>query len=416
MDDRLLLRWSQRVLFGWWPTNQSIDKSLKRLLDEEGLGPQERQEVSSLVFQATRHWAQLASRNFDPSRVEERRDFETSLAGFLKDSRSTRLEQRHAQLKPSFEKDARRHLELNHGFVGFLSDGISDVALNSLHESLHQQMAPPVLTVRLRRKPGRGDVEAKLKEMGFQPSEFLEDAWISKDTKPAARLASEVGHALEIQDEHSQLVAQFCNLDPGMRVLDLCAGAGGKTLHLAELSQGKGEIFAFDPIPEKRKELARRCRLAGYANVRIIDQAQQLNTIEFDLVLADLPCTGLGTLRRRPDYLWKLTASRFQEHLRLQREIVSRAMALKSRRVFVSTCSIHPQENTPTNLSVSRRSWIGQASGVNSLLLLESLSDDPTASILADRIEGPWIQLGPTQGRRTSGVRYGDGFYIAQVK
>ncbi|HMQ43944.1 MAG TPA: class I SAM-dependent methyltransferase, partial [Mariniflexile sp.] len=114
----------------------------------------------------------------------------------------------------------------------------------------------------------------------------------------------------EVQDASSQLVAQFLNVQPGMRVVDACAGAGGKTLHIASLMENKGQIIALDIYENKLHELKRRAKRNGAHNIepRVIDSTKVIKKLydKADRVLIDAPCSGLGVLRRNPDAKWKL--------------------------------------------------------------------------------------------------------------
>ena len=114
----------------------------------------------------------------------------------------------------------------------------------------------------------------------------------------------------EVQDASSQCVAPFAEVAPGMRVIDACAGAGGKSLHLAAIMENKGQLIALDIHQYKLKELKRRAKRAGAHNIetRLIDSTKVIKKLHqsADRVLIDAPCSGLGVLRRNPDAKWKL--------------------------------------------------------------------------------------------------------------
>lgn len=155
----------------------------------------------------------------------------------------------------------------------------------------------------------------------------------------------------EVQDRSSQKVAQFLNPQPGDRVVDACAGAGGKSLHLSALMKNKGRVIAMDIHEWKLKELMQRARRAGAQNLetRLIDTTKVVKRLEnsADKLLLDVPCTGLGVLRRNPDTKWKLSQDSVQAVQNLQQDILARyTRILKPGGVFVySTCSILPSEN-----------------------------------------------------------------------
>ncbi len=155
----------------------------------------------------------------------------------------------------------------------------------------------------------------------------------------------------EVQDASSQRVARFLDVQPGMRVVDTCAGAGGKTLHLAALMENKGQIIAMDIYEGKLKELKRRAKRAGAHNIepRVIDSTKVFKKLygKADRVLIDAPCTGLGTIKRSPDLKWKLQPDFVQKVIDRQAQLLqsySKIVKPGGKMVY-ATCSILPQEN-----------------------------------------------------------------------
>ena len=158
---------------------------------------------------------------------------------------------------------------------------------------------------------------------------------------------------VEIQDEGSQLVALLADARPGQLVMDLCAGAGGKTLALAASMQNKGRLIACD-VSEKRLERAvKRLRRAGVHNVerRALgpDTATWLKRQagRFDRVLVDAPCSGTGTWRRNPDMKWRIGPADIAELRVVQDDVLDRASRLvkPGGRLIYATCSLLPAEN-----------------------------------------------------------------------
>ncbi|MFN6087698.1 MAG: RsmB/NOP family class I SAM-dependent RNA methyltransferase [Cyclobacteriaceae bacterium] len=155
----------------------------------------------------------------------------------------------------------------------------------------------------------------------------------------------------EVQDGGSQLIAPFLQVKPGMRVIDACAGAGGKTLHLAALMQNKGRIIALDTEEWKLDELKKRGRRAGVANVetRLIESSKTIKRLEnsADRLLLDVPCSGLGVLKRNPDAKWKMSHDFIEQVKELQQRILidySSMVKIGGEMVY-STCSLFPSEN-----------------------------------------------------------------------
>lgn len=158
------------------------------------------------------------------------------------------------------------------------------------------------------------------------------------------------GH-FEIQDANSQRIAPFTDVKPGMNVIDGCAGAGGKTLHLASLMRNKGEIIALDVEINKLKELSKRARRNKVKAIKktwVADpQYKESLTHWADRVLIDAPCSGLGTLKRNPELKWKLTNERITEIIELQRSILleQSQWVKEGGKLIYATCSILPSEN-----------------------------------------------------------------------
>lgn len=155
----------------------------------------------------------------------------------------------------------------------------------------------------------------------------------------------------EVQDASSQLVAELLDVKPGQRVVDTCAGAGGKSLHLAALMENKGQLISMDIYGSKLKELKRRARRNGAHNIepREITSTKVIKKLyeSADRVLIDAPCTGLGVIRRNPDTKWKLQPDFVDKITKTQQEILrsySKIVKAGGKMVY-ATCSILPQEN-----------------------------------------------------------------------
>ena len=155
----------------------------------------------------------------------------------------------------------------------------------------------------------------------------------------------------EVQDASSQLVSDYLDVKPGMRVIDTCAGAGGKTLHLAALMENKGQIIATDIYESKLKKLKVRTRRAGVYNVttRVIDSSKVIKKMKnsAERVLIDAPCSGIGVLKRNPDSKWKLQPEFIENIIKTQAEILETYSQLvkKGGKLVYATCSILPSEN-----------------------------------------------------------------------
>jgi 16S rRNA (cytosine967-C5)-methyltransferase len=162
---------------------------------------------------------------------------------------------------------------------------------------------------------------------------------------------------IEVQDEGSQLVALLCEVRPGMNVVDYCAGAGGKTLALADVMalQGAetdtGSLVACDLSEERLSRMGDRLKRAGAQRVRklVLDDLDGIKKLEgtADIVLVDAPCSGIGVWRRHPEARWRLTLERLDQHVEEQKNILAAAAKLITLggRLVYATCSLLDQEN-----------------------------------------------------------------------
>ena len=193
----------------------------------------------------------------------------------------------------------------------------------------------------------------------------------------------------EVQDAVSQMVAPFLNVSPGMRVVDACAGAGGKSLHLATIMKNKGKLISLDIGAPKLEELKKRTRRAGVSIIepKLVDTTKVIKRLHgtADRLLLDVPCSGLGVLRRNPDAKWKTSAADIERVKQQQSEIlVKYSPILKPGGIMVyATCSILPSE--------------GESQVRN------FLSNNPNWSLIAEK-------------RYSPDIYEGDGFYMAQLK
>ncbi len=170
---------------------------------------------------------------------------------------------------------------------------------------------------------------------------------------PLATLQSFRHGAYEVQDEGSQLAALLVDARPGQRVVDFCAGAGGKTLALAAALENKGQIVACDVLEGRVERAGVRLKRAGAHNVERRglsserDPWVKRHARRYDRVLIDAPCSGAGTWRRNPDAKWKLSRAGLDELVALQRNILESACRLvkPGGRLVYATCSLLAAEN-----------------------------------------------------------------------
>jgi len=220
--------------------------------------------------------------------------------------------------------------------------------------------------------------------------------------------------AVEVQDEGSQLAALFAAAKPGEQVIDLCAGAGGKTLALAAMMQGKGRLIATDHDKRQLAPIYERLSRAGVHNAEVrapkgdVDPLADIKA-SADLVLIDAPCTGTGTWRRNPDAKWRMRPGALEVRLKDQAEVLDRAAGLvkSGGRIVYVTCSVLPAEN---NEQV--RAFVARHPG------FAVTSPHETASVLWDKAEDfEKAALKSAEGWLMTPRRTGtDGFFVSVLR
>jgi 16S rRNA (cytosine967-C5)-methyltransferase len=220
--------------------------------------------------------------------------------------------------------------------------------------------------------------------------------------------------AIEVQDEGSQLAALLSAAKPGEQVIDLCAGAGGKTLALAAMMQGKGRLIATDHDKRQLAPIYERLSRAGVHNADIRTpkgDADPLGDIRAsaDLVLIDAPCTGTGTWRRNPDAKWRMRPGALEVRLQDQIEVLDRAAPLvkPGGRIAYITCSVLPPEN-----GEQVRNFIGRHPEFS------VVPPQETAAVLWDKAEDfGQAALSLPEGWLMTPRRTGtDGFFVSVLK
>ncbi|MBM4178112.1 MAG: RsmB/NOP family class I SAM-dependent RNA methyltransferase [Ignavibacteria bacterium] len=210
--------------------------------------------------------------------------------------------------------------------------------------------APLVLRVNLRRA-SRDALLRKLIDEGLNAT--------AGELSPAAILIHQrvnlLQHPLylngivEVQDEGSQLIGYACAPREDDIVFDACAGAGGKTLHIADLQNDHGRVIAHDIEWNRLKEIPKRAERAGLRSIKLetSKQRDQRGLPQADVVLVDAPCSGLGTVRRLPTVKWRITPETLARHARKQLQVLEQYADIVSPGgvLVYATCSIMPEEN-----------------------------------------------------------------------
>jgi 16S rRNA (cytosine967-C5)-methyltransferase len=201
-------------------------------------------------------------------------------------------------------------------------------------------------------KANRPKLIAALAEEGITAVAYgPDDALIVPEKKKITSSKAFEEGLFEVQDHSSQLVAHLLAPEPGMMVVDTCAGAGGKSLHLAALCRGKGEVLSLDIDPKKLQNLRARAQRAGAFNIQTRTWSNSFVPSvlkdKADRLLLDVPCSGSGTFRHKPDAKWKLTPDFFTYIQSVQQDLLHKYSGIckVGGRMVYATCSIMPDEN-----------------------------------------------------------------------
>jgi len=219
---------------------------------------------------------------------------------------------------------------------------------------------------------------------------------------------------VEVQDEGSQLAALFSAAKPGEQVIDLCAGAGGKTLALAAMMQGKGRLIATDSDKRQLAPIHERLSRAGVHNVEVRtprggDDPLSDIRASANLVLIDAPCSGTGTWRRNPDAKWRMRPGALEIRLKDQVAVLERAAAMvgPGGRIAYVTCSVLAVENGD-----QIRAFVARHPAFSVIPPAE------TASVLSDKAEDfAKAALQTAEGWLMTPRRTGtDGFFVSILR
>jgi 16S rRNA (cytosine967-C5)-methyltransferase len=257
-------------------------------------------------------------------------------------------------------------------------------------------------------KMGREELMERLRDKGLTvlPGSFSPEGILLADPPPLSELPFLNEGLFIIQDEASQLVTRVLDPKPGESILDACAAPGGKTTHIAQRMENKGEVYALDLTSDKLALIGELCKRLGVTTVKRLkgDATRPLPVPEgmtFDRLLADVPCSGFGTLRKNPDLKWRKGEADIKRLSTLQSAILDHLSGyVKNGGLLVySTCTVFREEN--------------EEAVENFLKAHPEFQLDPIADCLPE-ICGPLIKGGylNTIPHKTEM----DGFFIARMK
>lgn len=263
-----------------------------------------------------------------------------------------------AALKPAEILQRYRQFKQQPAVAMSIPDWLEELGSNSLADKwaptmhmLNRQASLVLRTNRLKTTPE--ELQQLLLKANVRTDRKAPDALVVQQRQNVFRLDAFKQGLFEVQDYSSQQVAPFCEVEPGMRVIDACAGAGGKSLHLASLMENRGQLIALDTQAGawKLKALKQRAKRNGVhvIETRPITSSKVIKRLHesADRLLLDVPCSGLGVLRRNPDSKWKLTPDFIDSIQQTQQDIIQRyaRMIKPEGKLVYATCSILASEN-----------------------------------------------------------------------
>ncbi|MET0401783.1 MAG: RsmB/NOP family class I SAM-dependent RNA methyltransferase [Cystobacter sp.] len=250
---------------------------------------------------------------------------------------------------PALTPDAPPSLALRYSLPDWLAEHFVREWGPSAEDFCAHLNVPGPITLRVNRaRIDRDSLQARLRSEGVETQPGLLSPLALQVVGPRPNLyglASLREGLFEVQDEGSQGLGLLVEARPGETVLDLCAGAGGKTLLLGAAMENQGRLLAHDPDGGRLDRLLQRCSKAGLSNVHILRSPPE--GLLADRVLVDAPCSELGPLRRGPDQRFRLDPASLSTLPRLQGELLARARSLvrPGGRLVYATCTVNRAEN-----------------------------------------------------------------------
>lgn len=366
--ESILTAWQEKKRF---PADKLLEQYFK---SRRYIGSKDRGSIAELIYWILRHKATLGwwlekysasetARMYIISALALRNDIEKILVKEIFDGSKyspERLDKKESELlnnltgKQLLHKEMPEHIRLN--YPDWLGQHLSERFGDNLEAemlAMNEQTGTDIRANTL--KINRDDLLQKLKNEGFDCSPTPLSPLGIRLKKRAPIFTSKYFKEgmFEVQDEGSQLIAIIADAKPSMRIIDFCAGAGGKTLAMAAAMENKGRILAWDTSKKRLDQINIRLRRASIHNVQthVIESEHDAfikrHKLSADRVLIDVPCSGSGTWRRNPDLKWRFNIDDLQEIIKIQQEILQSASRLvkDGGRLIYATCSLLREEN-----------------------------------------------------------------------
>lgn len=380
----ILVREVARALHGIFIENRHADKVIEYALKQNPkAGSRDRAFIAETTYLVVRYY-----RLFCAVLGEEPRDLEgfwrlIGIAMLVHPDKEARREslppwEEFIGIDPDAVRVKAEKLLETRALAESIPDWLDELGAQELGDqwpaTLHALNEPARVVLRANTlKTSRAELQKRLREEEVETEPVGQgDALVLSRRKNVFLTKAFKAGLFELQDYSSQQVAALLAPEPGMRVVDACAGGGGKALHLAALMQNKGALIALDTVGWKLDALRLRARRAGAGNIetRTIESRKVIKRLygTADRLLLDVPCSGLGVLRRNPDSKWKLSGESIASLRQTQQEILQQYSPIlkPGGRMLYATCSILPSENGD-----QIKSFLASEAGKNFRLLSE---------------------------------------------
>lgn len=307
---------------------------------------------------------------------------------------------------PSLEEDPVSHISLVYSHPRWLVEmWIDELGLEETIALCKANNARPPLVLRANTlKIGRDDLKRRLEGRGLKvsPTPFAPEGLVVERAGAVSEFPEFKEGLFQVQDESSMLASHLVGPEPGEVVLDLCAAPGGKTTHLAALMKNQGRIISIDLHAHRLKLIEENCKRLGVEIVELVQgnatRMEGLVSENADRVLVDAPCSGLGTLGRRPDSRWRKSPEAIRQLAVLQRQLLESASSVVKENgvVVYATCTISRRENQEVVEGFLKK---------HPEFALERVGDHLPVKIPSEHM---WLQLFPH-------VHHTQGFFMARL-
>ena len=310
---------------------------------------------------------------------------------------------------PDKEKDPEYYLQVKYSMPSWIVKKlIKDYGYKDTERILHSFLEARPVTIRVngsKTSPGQLAVELKSSDIEVRQAPWFDDALYISGFSNLERIPAFRRGEFNVQDISSMLPVAVADLEPGHVVVDVCAAPGGKTFHAADIAGPQGQVIARDLSESKTDYLTENKDRMGFEQVKIEEWDARVFDERLsgtaDLVIADLPCSGLGIMGRKNDIKYHMTEEQTKELIKLQRQILSVVWRYvkPGGQLIYSTCTMNRAENQDNVL------WIKE----NTPLIPVSMEEKLPMDLKNRTGEEGWLQVVP-------GLDLGDGFFVSKFR